>query len=81
MCTEIVRCNAGVVYRLGQPNLNLYRYGVSPMRSRLVVTWLCGLGSLLVAAADLAAQSTASSATAAQATPRTSSSSAIGFRR
>ena len=32
------------------------------MRSRLVVTWLCGLGSLLVGVADLAAQSTASSA-------------------
>ena len=39
------------------------------MRSRLVVTWLCGLGCLLVGATDLAAQSTAPSATAAQADP------------
>ena len=39
------------------------------MRSRLAVTWLCGLGSLLAGVADLAAQSTASSAAAAQADP------------
>src|SRR5687768_7302308 len=35
------------------------------MHTRLVVTWLCGLGSLLIGAGDLAAQSTASAGVAA----------------
>jgi 4-carboxymuconolactone decarboxylase len=38
------------------------------MRSRLVVTWLCGLASLILSA-GLAAQSTAPTATASQADP------------
>jgi 4-carboxymuconolactone decarboxylase len=39
------------------------------MRTRLVVTWLCGLGSLFIGGGNLAAQSTAASGGAAQADP------------
>jgi 4-carboxymuconolactone decarboxylase len=39
------------------------------MRTRRVVTWLCGFLSLLAGVADLAAQSTGPAATAAQADP------------
>src|SRR5262245_41165337 len=47
----------------------LIHYRSQPMRTRHVVMWLCALGAMLMGVADLAAQSTASTATPAPADP------------